>query len=55
MFCFAVLGLHIYRLNMGNMSFSKLARTFLVQYSGKLKDEYRDFKDCKGVAVNGPV
>jgi len=27
----------------------------LVPYSGQLKHEYRDFKDCNGVAVNGPL
>jgi len=27
----------------------------LVPYTGQLKHEYRDFKDCNGVAVNGPL
>ena len=39
----------------GEQELQQACTHFLVQYSGKLKDEYRDFKDCKGVVVNGPV
>jgi len=39
----------------GEQELQQACTHFLVQLSGKLKDEYRDFKDCKGVAVNGPV
>jgi len=52
---FPLPGLRIYRLNTGNRSFSKRAFTFWFHTVANLKDEYRDFKDCKGVAVNGPV
>ena len=38
----------------GELELQKACVHFLTPYSPQLKGEYRDFKDCKGIAVNGP-